>query len=162
MRPARHATPLYLTILVGVGLIVGRLLPPLAVRFDGSAPRPTWAAAVILGSGAVIVGVIGWSTWQALHKKKQRVNVDRAIQLLALAKSCIMVGGVFAGGYIGFALAFVGDGSPGGHERLIRSLAAGVAAVLLLLAALFLEWACRLPQDDDEDKDKPRADPSPA
>lgn len=153
MRRAKRSSALYVTTLLAVGLVIGRLLPPLAVRFEGQAPRPSWTAAVILATGAVIVGALAWNTWQTLHRRKRTMHVDRAIQLLAIAKSCVMVGAVFAGGYGGFALAYVGAESELGRERLLHGGVAAIAAALLLVAALALEWACQLPGDDDEAKD---------
>ncbi|MBM9464792.1 DUF3180 family protein [Aeromicrobium sp. YIM 150415] len=153
MRRARRSSALYVTVLIAVGAIVGRLIPPLAVRFEGQSPRPDWTAAVLLAAGAAVVGVLAWSTWQSLHKKKLRINADRAIQLLAVAKSCVLVGGVFSGGYAGFVLAYVGVSSELARERLLHGGAAAVAALLLLVAALLLERACQLPGDDDESKD---------
>lgn len=152
MRRAKRSSALYVIALLAVGLVIGRLIPPLAVRFEGQAPRPGWAVAVILATGAVVVGVLAWSTWHILHRKKLTMHVDRAIQLLAIAKSCIMVGGVFAGGYTGFAIAFVDVDTVLGRERVLHSAVAALAAALLLIAALLLEWACQLPGDDDEEK----------
>lgn len=160
MRRIKRSSALYVVSLVAIGLIVGRLLPPLASRFEGQAPRPGWTAAVLLGTGAVIIGVLAWNTWQNLHRRKQRFNADRAIQLLAIAKSCVMVGAVFAGGYTGFALAYVGADTELGRERLLNSAAAAAAAALLLAAALVLEWACQLPGDDDEDKESTATSPA--
>ncbi|RLV54960.1 DUF3180 domain-containing protein [Aeromicrobium phragmitis] len=153
MRRAKRSSALYVTALLAVGLVIGRLLPPLAVRFEGQAPRPSWAAAVILATGAVIVGALAWNTWQTLHRRHLTIHVDRAIQLLAIAKSCVMVGAVFAGGYGGFALAYIDVDSVLARERLLHAGAAAIAAGLLLAAALVLEWACQLPGDDDENKD---------
>jgi len=160
MRRAKRSSALYVVSLVAVGLVVGRLLPPLSVRFEGQAPRPGWTAAVLLGVGAAIVGVLAWNTWQSLHRRKQRFNADRAIQLLAVAKSCVMVGAVFTGGYAGFALAYVGADTELGHERLLNSGAAGLAAAALLIAALLLEWACQIPGDDDENKESTATSPA--
>lgn len=164
MRPARRSGPLYVAVLLAVGLVVGRLLPPLAVRVDGgSPPVPGWGAAIVLGAGAITVGALAWHTWLHLHRRKRRMTADHAIRLLALAKAAIMVGGVFAGGYAGYALAFADSDSPLGQARFDRSLVAAGAAVALLIAALVLEWACRLPVDgEDKEKDTSRADPSPA
>lgn len=162
MRRARRSSPLYVAAIIAVGLVVGRLLPPLSVRLDGgSPPVPGWAAAVVLLCGAIAVGAVAWGTWQALHRDKKRIAADHAIRLLALAKAAILVGGVFAGGYAGYALAYVGASSELGELRFWRSAAAAGSALLLLIAGLVLEWSCRLPVDDDEES-ADAADPSPA
>lgn len=162
MTPVRRSSPLYVVAIVASGLVVGRLLPELVVRFDGDAPPvPGWGAALVLLCGAIAVGALAWRTWQSLHQHRRRITSDHAIRLLALAKAAILVGGVFAGGYAGYALAYLGSPTDLGQLRLWRSAAAAGAALLLLVAALLLEWSCRLPSDDDEDE-ATDADPSPA
>ncbi len=170
MRPARPTSLLLVVVLVAVGIVAGRLTPPLIVRLDGSPPRLGWIAPLALLGAAVVVGVCAWNTWQTLHRRHERMTADHGIKMLSLAKSCVVVGGLAAGFYGGFALAFVDAlDSTLGRERFIRSGGAFVAGLLLLAAALLLERACRLPEDDeDEDGGGPgkgakgRPDPTPA
>src|SRR5690606_41285558 len=56
----RRSSTLYVTILVSAGLIVGRLIPPLAVRFEGHAPVPGWSASLLLLLLAALVGGCAW------------------------------------------------------------------------------------------------------
>lgn len=154
----RRSSTLYVTILVSAGLIVGRLIPPLAVRFEGHAPVPGWSASLLLLLLAAMVGGCAWSMWQSVHRDKRTVRSSYGVRMLALAKAAIMVGGVFCGGYLGFALAYLGADSPLGQDRFWQALAAGGAAALLLVVALVLEWACLVPRDEDEDG----AAPTPA
>jgi hypothetical protein len=166
MNRVRPTPALLIAALLGIGVVVGRLLPPLIIRFDGNVPRLSWAAAISLFLAAVFVGCWAWSTWQSLHKKHERMTADHGIKMLALAKSCAVVGALVAGVYGGFALAFVAAlDSPLGKERVVRGGAAAVASLLLLIAALLLERACRLPEDDDEGNGAApngRPDPTPA
>src|SRR5690606_788151 len=112
---------------------------------------PGWAAAIVLLCGAIAVGALAWGTWRNLHQRQRRMVADHAIRLLALAKAAVLVGGVFAGGYAGYALAYLGSSTELGELRFWRSAAAAGAALALLVAALILEWTCRLPSDDDEE-----------
>lgn len=164
MNRARPSSALLVVALVGIGIVVGQLIPPLIARFDGNVPRLGWSAALTLLLGAAIVGTLAWNTWQSLHKKHERMTSDHAIRLLALAKACVVVGALVAGVYGGFALAFTETfDSPLGRERVVRGGAAAVASLLLMTAALLLERACRLPGDDDESSDgtSPRRNPDP-
>ncbi|WP_269305169.1 DUF3180 domain-containing protein [Aeromicrobium sp. HA] len=162
MRKARRSSPLYVALLVASGLVVGRLLPPLAVRLDGTSPPvPGWGAAIVLLCGAIAVGALAWGTWQRLHRDKRRFTAHHAIRLVALAKAAVLVGGVFTGGYAGYALAYLGSSTELGELRFWRAAAAAGAALLLLVAALCLEWACRLPSGDDEETTT-EVGPSPA
>ena len=165
MNPAQRSSVWYVTGLLMVGLVTGRVLPPLAVRMSGQAPIPQWSAALVLLAGGILVSGIAWHTWRTLHKDKKTIAARHAIRVLAIAKASIIVGGVFAGGYLGFALAYWGVETELGPVRFWRVVAAGVAGLTLLAAALVLEWTCRLPEDDDEDTATDAfsgGDPSPA
>lgn len=152
MRMSRPTSVLLIVALIGAGIVGGRLTPPIIVRFDGTVPRLGWAAPLMLVAAAVVVGIFAWNTWQSLHKKHERMTADHGIKMLSLAKSCALVGAVVAGFYGGFALAYLdGLDSVLGKERFVRGLCSAVASLILLTAALLLERACRLPEDDDED-----------
>ena len=70
------------------------------------------------------------------------------------------MGALFAGGYGGYALAFVGDlDTPLGLERAVNGGVAALAGLVVVVAALLLERACRLPEDDD---DETASDATPA
>ncbi len=148
-----------------VGLAVGRVLPPLLVRFGSEVPVPNWSPAVVLFLGALIVAGIAWQTWNVIHKERKTIASRHAIRVLAIAKSAIIVGAVFAGGYFGFMLAFLGVDTEFGQLRFWRSMLAGIAGLALLASAVILEWTCRLPEDDDGDESAEVGgtnDPTPA
>ena len=154
MRPVRRTSVLLVAVLVAIGLLVGGGLPALTRRLDGEVPLLSWAPALLLLTLAVIVGTVAWSTWQAVHKRHQRVNADRAVFLLALAHASSRVAALFMGAYAGFALAFVeAFETANGRERVQHGAGAALAAACLLVAGLLLERACQLPVDDDEDDD---------
>ena len=160
MRPARRASALYVAGWIAIGLVIGLLVRPIADRLESSPPRVGWGAAITLFVVAVVVGSLAWNTWQSLHKKHERMTSDHAAKMLALSRSCVIVGGLFAGGYGGFALAFVDDlDTPLGQERAVNGGVAALAGLVLLVAALLLERACRLPEDDD---DETASDATPA
>jgi hypothetical protein len=77
---------------------------------------------------------------------------DHGVKMLALSRSSLIVGGLFGGGYGGYALSFVPDlDTPLGSARVWHAGAAAVAGALLVVAALLLERACHIPGGDDED-----------
>ena len=151
MRPVLRRTSAALVVAVfTIGLVVGLLVRPVAVRLDASPPQVGWGPATTLFVVALIVGALAWNTWQSLHKKHQRMTSDHGVKMLALSRSCLLVGALFTGGYGGFALTYLGDlDTPLGAERALHAGGATVAGLLLLLAALLLERACRFPEDDD-------------
>lgn len=151
MRIARPTSTLLVVALVAVGVVIGRLLPPLVVRLGGSPPRLGWVAPLILLAGAVVVGTFAYSTWQSLHRRHERMTADHGITMLSLAKASAMVAALVAGFYGGYALAFVDNlDAMLGRERFVRGAAASAASLVLLVTGLLLERACRLPDDDDE------------
>jgi hypothetical protein len=74
-----------------------------------------------------------------------------AARTAAFAMAASRTGALVAGFYLGTALAFAAKlYIPIAKERLWLALAAAAAAVLVVLASLWLEHICRLPGDDDE------------
>ena len=161
---AKPTPALLVAGLLAVGVVAGRLTPPLIVRLGGNPPRLGWVAPLTLLAGAVVVGMFAWSTWQTLHRRHERIAVDHGLRMLALAKASAIVGALAAGCYGGYALAFLDAlDATLGRERFVRGLAAAIASLLLMIAALLLERACRLPDDEDDDPDaNADATPDPA
>lgn len=156
MKLTTSTSPLFIVALIGIGVVAGRLTPPLIVRYDGNPPRLGWSATVLLVAGAVVVAYLAHSTWQSLHKRHERMTSDHGIRMLSIAKASVVVGALVGGFYGGYALAFIGELDVAlGKERFLRGLAAAVASLLLLAAGLLLERACRLPGDDDDDDPNP-------
>ena len=153
MNQGTRTSMLLITLLVAIGLVVGRLIPVIVLRLDGSVPRVSWGAALALLIGAGIVGGLAWSTWQSLHTKNQRMTSDHGVTMLALAKASAAVGALFTGTYAGFAIAFLdATDSPLGKERVVHASGAAIAGLMLMVAGLLLERALRLPGDDENGK----------
>ena len=55
-----------------------------------------------------------------------------------------------SGGYLGYALSWVGDEAELADERIWRSVAASFAGLLIVITALLLERACRVRDLDPE------------
>lgn len=140
-------------VLVGwglVGLIVGWALRPLAERFQGTAPIVTWPPVGVLFFVAAILGTTAWLTWRAVHVRRERLQPHQAVNRLVLAKACALVGALVSGGYFGYAVSWIGLNTELAGQRLFRSLVAGVAGLLIVIAAGALERACRVRKDDTD------------
>ena len=134
-----------------VGAVLGYGLVVVAERISGAAPPVQWTAVLALVAIAVIVFVLAYSTYRTVHRERRRMNPQRAVNFLLLAKASALVGAVIAGGYVGFGLQFIDEMDvelP--RERVIGALSAAVAALLIVVAGLVLERACRVPRDDDD------------
>ena len=151
MNKSRRTSALVIASLVGVGLVVGRLIPELIIRADRNVPVVGWGPAATFLVGAIVLGGLAWSTWQSLHKKNQRMTSDHGVTMLALAKASSAVAAMFAGAYGGYAIAYLDSfDSPLGEDRVIHAGAAAIAGLLMLVAALVLERTLRIPGGDDE------------
>ena len=134
------------------GLVLGWLLRPVSIEMFGAAPTVGWLPVLSLFFVALIVGSVAWSTYRSLHRRNERIEPHRAVNRLVLAKSCALAGAMVAGGYLGYALSWVGiTEAELAQERMTRSLLGGLASVLIVAGSLLLERACRVRGDDDPD-----------
>ncbi|WP_238993442.1 DUF3180 domain-containing protein [Nocardioides caldifontis] len=139
-------------LLVGLflaGVVVGRLVRPLAATWELTAPRVTWVQGAVLYLAATILFAVARATHVAVHQRRERLLPHQAVNRLVLAKSCALTGAAVAGGYVGYALGWVGAGAELARERVVLSLVAALGAALVAVGALLLERACRV-RDDDE------------
>ena len=150
----RPTSPGTLVALALVGLVCGWALRPVAVALGNPAPRVGWLPPLALLLVALILGYAAWATHRTLQRPPDGGQVGRllphqAVNRLVLAKSCALVGALVGGGYVGYALTWVGSSAELGSERIVHSLVAGGSGSLIVLASLLLERACRVRDDDD-------------
>lgn len=131
-----------------VGLVLGWLVPRVTVRVGGAAPTIGWLQVLALFFVAAVLGGVAWATYRTLHRRHQRLQPHQAVNRLVLAKACALAGAAVAGGYFGYALSWWGNVDTAlDQDRVVRSVAAGVAGVLIVVASLLLERACRVSRD---------------
>ena len=148
-----HIGPTGAGVLVSFGvvaLIGGWLLRPVAERIDGTAPVVTWLQVFVLVFVAGLVGVTAFVTWRSLQVKREWLEPHRAVNRLVMAKASALAGALMAGGYFGYAVSWLGLEAELAGQRMARSLLAGLAGLLITIAALVLERACRAKFSDDE------------
>ncbi|MCW2817558.1 MAG: hypothetical protein JWR42_345 [Marmoricola sp.] len=143
--PTGHQT---LVVLLLVGLVGGWALRPLALRLGVVEPRIGWTTIGLVLFLAAAVGVTAWTTRRTVRRERFALAHHQAVNRLALAKACSIVGAVLLGGYSGYALAQLGLSDPSAESRLLHAGAAAVASALLLGASLLLERACKVPGGD--------------
>ena len=135
---------------VVVGLVGGWALHPLAERVRGTAPIVTWAQPLALLLVSAILGATAYLTWRTIHVHHHRLEPQQAVNRLVLARACALVGALVAGGYLGYALSWVGVDTELGSQRVWRSAIAGLAGIAIVVTSLLLERACRVTTDEDE------------
>ncbi|HYO40528.1 MAG TPA: DUF3180 family protein [Nocardioidaceae bacterium] len=127
------------------GLVLGWLVRAVSLRTTGTPPTVTWLPVVVLLFVAAVLGAVAWSTYRMLHRRQGRLEPHHAVNRLLLAKASALAGSLVAGGYFGYALSWLGRTDVTlARERVLHSLLAGGAAVLLVVGALLLERACRV------------------
>lgn len=150
----RRVSALSLAITAAIGLVGGRAVRPLLEQTDRVAPTVPWTASIALLFLAAILGWLAYATYQAVHKRREHIESDRAVRQLVLAKASALVGALVAGGYAGFALSFADSMDTDlGHERVVHSGLTALAGIVVVVAALLLERACEVPKDDDDSPD---------
>ena len=99
---------------------------PLWAWADGTAPIVTWLQVLALFLVAAILGAHRLAAPGApCTCTAQRLEPHRAVNRLVLARACALVGALAAGGYVGYALSWVGDGAELADQRMVRSVIAG-------------------------------------
>jgi hypothetical protein len=129
------------------GLVLGWLVRPVSDRI-GTPPVVPWAQPLTLLLVGVILLATARATHQALQVRRERLEPHRAVNRLVLARSCVVVGGLVAGGYAGYAVSWLGVPGELADDRILRSLLSAAAGGVIVVGALLLERACRVRPDD--------------
>ena len=141
------------------GGLAGWLLAVTTAALDVVPPSIPWTAPVGLFLVGALVAAIARSTHQQIQVRRERMDPQRAVAFLVLGKASALGGALVAGGYLGYALSFVGRlDAEGPRERVVRSLVAILGGAGLMVAGLLLERACKVPHDEDEDRERPADD----
>ncbi len=146
----RPTPPAVLAVWAIGGLVVGWLVHPLSDRW-GTPPIVTWAQPGGLALVAAILGYTAWATWRTVHVRRERLDPSQAVNRLVLARACALVGALVGGAYLGYALSWLGSSAELAERRATGSGAAVLACVGVVVAALLLERACRVPTDGDQE-----------
>lgn len=119
---------------------------------DGVPIRVAWSGPVTLLAAGAILTAIAYTLRQRLQVQRIRIEDRQAVAWLALGKASAVLGAVMAGGYLGFALRFLADlAIEGPRERVLRALVAIAGAALVTFGGLWIERACEVPPDDEDD-----------
>jgi hypothetical protein len=146
MRPTRW----YVLVLLAV--VAGGAMYLFTRAHYGDMPSPTMYAQITFVLLAIAEGYTASVTRARLAGRPgtRPINPIFVARLVALAKASSVVGALAAGSYAGFLGWVARIDSPTAHQD-VRTAAVGIGAgVLLVAAALVLEWVGRIPDDDDD------------
>ena len=152
LRPTSAAS---LVVAALVAAAVGWLI---IANMYGSFPSITWAPAVLFAGLGLLEIVLATATKARVDRKPGTIPVDplTAVRYAVLAKASSLAAAIFAGLFAAIVLWLVGrPGGAGSHPAadLPPSIGALAGSVALLVGALLLERACRVPpQPDEEDE----------
>ena len=121
-----------------------------------SLPPLTWTGVPAL---LIAAGAEAWTGWDLRARIQGKRGTRPApplfvARMVALAKASSQAAALLAGICAGFMIYLSGMASaPTPRADLIDASLSFGACLVLLAAALFLEYCCRVPGDPDEDKD---------
>lgn len=150
-RPEGRLRPMRAGVLVLwglVGLVAGWLYHRIIDQGTGTAPLVSWAQPTALVLVAGVLFVTAWSTRRTIRLRPGGLSPAHAVNRLVLARACAYVGALAGGGYLGYAVSWVGVQSDLADQRALRSACAAVAGILMVIAGVLLERACRVPPED--------------
>jgi hypothetical protein len=153
--PPGHVRPTSWRVLLAaaaVGLVGGWFGGALLEGSAGAAPTVPWTSVGVMAFAAAVLGTTAWSTWRTIHRQRRWIEPHQAVNRLVLAKASALVGALMAGAYVGFGARFLDDlSAPLPQQRVLRAGLVAATAVLVTVAALLLERACRVPKAPDEE-----------
>lgn len=138
------------TIAGCVGLVGGWLLRRVVLGLGLVAPLVGWTPAAALFLVAVILGLTARATSRVIRTARDAVEPQHTVNRLVLARACMPVGALVAGGYAGYAISWAGADARLADERIIAAVVASAGGVAVVLTARWLERACRVREDSED------------
>ncbi len=155
VRPTSPAALVLAAVVAGAGGWV------LFDRFYGVLPALPVLPGVTLLLVAAVEGIAAWTTGRRINRAPgtEPVNPLVVARYVLVAKASATAGALFAGAYGGILLWVVQqrDQLKAAGDDVVPAAAGLVGSGLLVLAALWLERSCRIPEqpEDDRDRDRP-------
>jgi Protein of unknown function (DUF3180) len=150
-------TPTRPWVLAALAVICAAIAWAVVRAVYNSLPTLPWTAALAMFVLGVAEGLTGRNLRARLRGGPgvKPVPPLAAVRMAALAKAsshaAVIIGGLAAG----FLIYLAGSlGKPVPRSDALAAAGTLLAAVVLLLGALYLEQSCRLPTDDDEDAER--------
>lgn len=151
-RRLRLTRPRTLGLAALAGALGALLFVVVAQRMAGHPPVLPWTGPLMLLFVAAILAGMAFTTWRRIQIRRAPIEAQRAVTFLALGKASAIGGAAIAAGYLVFVFVTGGNLSAAGpQQRVIRGLVAAAAGVLIGVAGLWLERACRVPEPPEDD-----------
>ncbi|MBP2704292.1 DUF3180 domain-containing protein [Microbispora sp. RL4-1S] len=142
-------------VLVGVVVVAAVATWALLQQAYSVLPTVPWSAIPTTLLLAVGEGYTGWLTRARIQRRPDTKPIDplAVARLAALAKATAYTGAAFAGVFAGFVLRVINLlDLPKPRQDAIIAGGSFLSCVILICAALILEYCCRVPRrPEDED-----------
>ncbi|MCO8274479.1 DUF3180 domain-containing protein [Actinoplanes sp. TRM 88003] len=154
--------PTSISVLIVAGLAaaaVGWLL----LSFSYSTlPDLPWSPVIVLAVLAVAEGLLAQNTAARIQRKPGTPRVDplAVARYVALAKASSLVGAISAGFSIGLLAWLAMEPTQAANNDLPVAVGSAVSAAALIGAALWLERACRVPEQPEDENEKDSGRPT--
>jgi hypothetical protein len=124
-------------------------------RFYGEFPQLPWLPTATLTALAVLEGYAAMNTRARIERRpgQEPVNPLLVARLVVLAKASSLAGAIFGGFYAGLVVWLAIERTRAATNDLPAGVAGLVAGVVLMVAALWLERSCRVPEQPEEDRE---------
>ncbi|MET8679279.1 DUF3180 domain-containing protein [Streptomyces sp. NPDC004647] len=126
----------------------------------GTLPRVPVAAPIVLAAIAAVLAATALSLRARLKAQRERRPEAKGVDPLVAARAVVfgqasalvaaLVSGMYGGTFV--FLLTAGLDAAARRDQAIYSGLSVVAGICVVVAALFLERVCRLPEDEDENK----------
>jgi hypothetical protein len=126
----------------------------------GTLPRVPVAAPIVLAAIAAVLAATALSLRARLKAQRERRPEAKGVDPLVAARAVVfgqasalvaaLVSGMYGGAFV--FLLTAGLDAAARRDQAIYSGLSVVAGICVVVAALFLERVCRLPEDEDENK----------
>jgi hypothetical protein len=152
--------PTSISVLIVVGLTAAAAGWLLIGWSYGSMPDLPWSPVIVLAVLAVAEGLLAQNTSARIQRKAGALPVDplAVARYVALAKASSLVGALSAGFSTGLLTWLAMQPTEPAHDDLPAAAGGLVAALMLVGAALWLERACRIPEQPDSEEEDDNSD----
>jgi hypothetical protein len=153
--------PTSISVLIVAGLAAAALGWLLLSFSYSSLPDLPWSPVIVLVVLAIAEGLLAQNTSARIQRKPGTGPVDplAVARYVALAKASSLVGAISAGFSAGLVAWLAMEPTQAAHDDLPTAVGGLVSALALIGAALWLERACRIPEQpdakDEDDSDRP-------
>lgn len=143
--------PTSISVLIVAGLTAAAVGWLLLSFFYPSLPALPWSPVIVLAVLAVAEGLLAQNTAARIQRKPGAPRVDplAVARYVALAKASSLVGAISTGFSVGLLSWLTMEPTHAAHDDLPVAIGGVISAAVLVGAALWLERACRIPEQPD-------------